>query len=149
MPPLHTGTRPSKASRAGGAGAGRISTTCSGGPSARSAGWFCPGGRIMYADVCFPARGEVIPTDHPYLTLAARSRVVPSCHQPGGPRFAAINGDRGPKGHIRLFERSRLRVRLSADQVAAVLPLAGRTLDVAGHAVRLGTPTVAPLEPAP
>jgi CRISPR-associated protein Cas6 len=103
----------------------------------------------MYIDLCFPVGGGPLPTDHAYLLFAALSRLHRHFHEPGGPRFAPINGDRGERGHIRLFGRSRLRVRLPADQIADLLPLAGRSLDVGGHTVRLGAPTVTPLELAP
>src|SRR4051812_10387414 len=87
--------------------AARRSTRSSTGPSTTLVGKYCSEEGVMHADLCFPVGGELLPTDHLYALLAALSRVVRAFHEPGGPRFTAINGDRGPSGHIRLFEKSR------------------------------------------
>jgi CRISPR-associated endonuclease/helicase Cas3 len=44
---------------------------------------------------------------------------------------------------------SHLRLRLPAEDIAKVLPLAGKALEVAGHKIRLGVPRVMALIPAP
>lgn len=104
----------------------------------------------MQVDVCFPVKGETLPTDHCYLLYSALSRVVPAFHNGTVRlRFSTVNGERGGKGLIQLLQRSRLRVRLPVDQIGLVLPLAGRPLQVGDHSIRLGIPTVAPLSPAP
>jgi CRISPR-associated protein Cas6 len=104
----------------------------------------------MIVDVCFPVFGDVLPTDHGYLLYSSVSHVAPAFHgEEVRVRFAPINGERGGKGKIRLLKCSRLRMRMSADQIAHVLPLAGRPLQVGDHSIRLGIPTVAPLTPAP
>jgi CRISPR-associated protein Cas6 len=104
----------------------------------------------MMLDVAFRVRGELLPGEHHYLLLGALSVVVPEFHIEGADlRFAPINGARDSKGTIRLSERSQLRVRLQADRIAVALPLVGRTMRVGDHSITLGTPTVAPLTPAP
>jgi CRISPR-associated protein Cas6 len=104
----------------------------------------------MQLDLCFPVKGDTLPTDHAYLLYSALSHAVPAFHDATVfLRFSAVNGDRGGKGLIRLLERSRLRLRLPADQIGVVLPLAGRPLQVGDYSIRLGIPTVAPLTPAP
>jgi len=104
----------------------------------------------MHIDVQFPVHGELLPTDHAYLLYAALSRVAPAFHSGDeGPRFAPINGDRAEKGMLRVFPRSRLRLRLPADRIGELLPLAGRSLEVGGHRILLQAPIVTPLEPAP
>ena len=104
----------------------------------------------MRIDIFFPVTGGSLPTDHSYPLYAALARAVPAFHDGASEmRFAPINGDRGGKGLIRLFERSRLRVRLPSEAIATVLPLTGRVLDIDGNPVRLGVPTVAQLRPAP
>jgi CRISPR-associated protein Cas6 len=101
-------------------------------------------------DLLFPVLGEALPTDHAYLLYGALSSVIPEFHDPdGGLRFAAINGQRGPKGQIRLNAGSRLRVRLPTDRVATALPLAGKALSIGDHRIRLGVPQVMALVPAP
>jgi CRISPR-associated protein Cas6 len=104
----------------------------------------------MMLDALFRARGELLSAEHHYPLLAALSEVVPESHLPGAElRFAPINGEPGGKGMIRLLDRSRLRVRLPADRVALVLPLAGRTIRVGEQRITLGVPSVASLTPAP
>ncbi len=44
---------------------------------------------------------------------------------------------------------AQLRLRVPADRYGALLPLAGKRLDIAGHTLRLGIPTARPLQPAP
>jgi CRISPR-associated protein Cas6 len=50
---------------------------------------------------------------------------------------------------LRVFARSRLRLRLPAERIAEVMPLAGRSLDVGEHRILLKAPVVTPIEPAP
>jgi CRISPR-associated protein Cas6 len=105
---------------------------------------------MNFVDVIFPASGELIPADHGYTLYTALTRVVPEFHRDGFPlSFAWINGLHADKGVIRLFERSSLRCRVPAEQIAALLPLTGETLQVAEHPVRLGIPRVAPLSASP
>jgi CRISPR-associated protein Cas6 len=102
----------------------------------------------MMIDVHFPVQGTELATDHLYDLYAALSRVVPAFHDPKTDlRFGPVNGERGGKGRIRLFNRSRLRVRLPSEAIGAVMPLAGRDLTVGGFPIRLGLPTVSPLQP--
>jgi CRISPR-associated protein Cas6 len=103
----------------------------------------------VLVDLLFPALGGTIPTDHAYPLYAALSRIVPEFHEPAAAlRFAPINGAPGEQGRLWLTEWSHLRVRLPDDAIRTALPLAGKKLDVAGEAVRLGAPTVQPLTPS-
>jgi CRISPR-associated protein Cas6 len=103
----------------------------------------------VFIDLLFPARGESVPLDHSYPLYAALSRAVPAFHEPDADiRFAPLNGMPGEPGRLQLTEWSRLRVRLPSDAIPAVLPLAGKVLDVAGASVRFGPPTVTMLIPA-
>jgi CRISPR-associated protein Cas6 len=64
-------------------------------------------------------------------------------------RFELIHGEPHGRGTIHLTPRSRLRIRVPADRIPLVLPLAGRELTLGDHRVKLLMPTVAPLVPAP
>lgn len=100
----------------------------------------------MYLDLLFPVRGNELPTDHAYLLYSALSHAIKNFHAPTSQlRFAAIPGQKGGKGTIRLFERSRLRVRLPSEQIELILPLSGQPLQVGEHPIQLGTPVVVPL----
>ncbi len=101
-------------------------------------------------DLVFPVRGGTVPVDHAYPLYGALSTAVPAFHDPTKPlRFAPLTGGRDEAGRLRLMPWSLLRVRLSADAIPTVLPLAGRALDVAGARVTLGPPAVEALVPAP
>ena len=103
----------------------------------------------MQIEVAFPVGGESIPTDHAYLLYSALTQCVCSFHDETALiRFAPINGDRGEKGTSRLVSSSRLRVRLPAEQIAVVLPLTGRTLELDEHSITLRPPVVVPIVPA-
>lgn len=100
-------------------------------------------------DLVFPVRGESVQTDHAYPLYGALSGAVPAFHDPQQPlRFAPLTGTRGDAGRLQLAAWSRLRVRLTADAIPTVLPLAGKALDVAGARVSLGPPSVEALVPA-
>lgn len=104
----------------------------------------------MYFDLVFKVQGELLPTDHAYPLYAALSRRLPQFHDPRtGWRFAPITGEAVGHGRLRLNRLSVLRVRLPETDIRHVLPLAGQTLDVAGHLIRLGTPRIGCLRPAP
>jgi hypothetical protein len=106
-------------------------------------------GRLIVFDLLFPVLGETLPTDHAYPLYAALARVVPAFHDAeGGLRFATLRGVLEAPGRFRLSDRSRLRIRVPEDRVRLVLPLAGRRLDVAGHPLRVGVPSVTTLTPA-
>lgn len=103
----------------------------------------------MFVDLVFSARGGSIAVDHAYPLYAALSRVAAAFHDPNAKiRFAPLTGMRGEPGRLSLNDHSCLRVRLPIDEIRVVLPLAGKALDVAGASIRLGIPSVCPLEPA-
>jgi hypothetical protein len=97
----------------------------------------------------FPVLGAEIPADHGYALYGAMSRLVPKLHTEEMPvRIGPIRGTYIGDGKLRLQPRgSRLRVRLHPDDVPAVLPLAGKSLELDGHSVRLGVPQVCALVP--
>src|SRR5262245_41889938 len=101
-------------------------------------------------DVMFPVLGTTLPTDHAYALYSALTALVPAYHKPGSRlAFAPVSGHYEGRGLLRLHGRSRLRFRLPAEQIALLLPLAGKPLGVGGHRIRLGVPHVLALVPAP
>ena len=99
----------------------------------------------------FPVLGTEIPADHGYTLYGAISRLVPKLHAHEMLlRIGPIRGSYVGSGKLRLEPGgSRLRVRLQPDQLPALLPLSGKCLDLAGHAVRLGVPQVSAIMPGP
>jgi CRISPR-associated protein Cas6 len=101
-------------------------------------------------DLHFPVMGMSLPTDHGYTLYAAISAVLRQVHAKATLAIGPISGQYAGNGILHLdSRRSRLRLRLPAEQIATVLPLAGKMLDVAGHKIRLGVPQVRALVPAP
>src|SRR5438445_5713163 len=100
-------------------------------------------------EVRFPVRGQSVAADDGFALYSARAGVVRSVHAnqdmtilplqglPSGDRTLSLSGD------------ARLRMRLPADQLPAVLPLAGKTLLVDGTRLFLGVPGVTLLAPEP
>lgn len=102
----------------------------------------------MHVDLIFRVLGSTIPRDHGYGLYAAISRAVEAIH---GARDIAIFPIRAtPDGRAELLlnERSQLRIRVPAERLPLLLPLAGRVLALNGHKIRLGVPRVEALVPA-
>ena len=104
-------------------------------------------GITMYVDMSFPIRGTTVPRDHGYALYGALSRAIPAVH---GADWIAIHGIAAKQADATLtFERAgRLRIRVPSDRIGELLVLAGSSIEVAGHRVEIGVPTVHPLLPA-
>lgn len=98
-------------------------------------------------DLAFPLRATKVPRDHGYALFSAVSRRIPSVH---GGRWLGIHPLSGQPVAEGLTIRAgaHLRLRLPAERIPEVLPLAGQTLDVAGATLSLGIPQVFQLVPA-
>lgn len=105
--------------------------------------------RHSIVDLGFPLLGTTIPADHAFCLFSAISRLLPQLH---GDRDIAIHPIRGTLVGQRMLAlvpgRSMLTLRLPADRIGEVLRLAGRRLDLTGSPVRIGVPTVNPLQPS-
>lgn len=99
-------------------------------------------------DLSFVLVGTAIPLDHGYPLFSALCRIVPGLH---GDRRVGVHPIRGRQtgpGKLALDERSRLKVRLPAEEIAPYIAIAGKELDLAGHRLRVGIPQVQALLPA-
>lgn len=104
----------------------------------------------MVLDLLFPVLGQSLPTDHGYLIYSAASHVVPLLHDlQAGIRAAAITGLYAGSGLLTINQYSRWRIRTPDQHLRDLLALAGKSLRVGDHAIRLGAPTVATLIPTP
>jgi CRISPR-associated protein Cas6 len=100
--------------------------------------------------VHFPVQGRQLPADHGYALYSAVTRQLPALHGAPWLGLELLSGVPWREGVIVLPTRgAQLRLRIPADRYAAVLPLAGKRLDIAGHPLRLGIPSARPLQPAP
>ena len=98
-------------------------------------------------DLAFPVRGRTIPTDHAYPLYGALSRAIPMVH---GADWIGIHGIAGKQldtGKLAIDARGVLRVRVPPDRITVLLALTGTTMEIAGHAVEVGAPTVHALTP--
>ena len=117
-------------------------------------------------DLSFPVQGERLAMDHGYPLYGALSRQMPWLHDEasGGGAEAGHGGEesttRGEAGVFRISgaaagggllqidRRSRLRLRVAELRLVEAVGLTGALLEVDGHKLRLGPPTVHPLRPA-
>jgi CRISPR-associated protein Cas6 len=102
----------------------------------------------MMVDLWFPAVGRTLPSDHGYALYGALCSVLPALHQADWWALHTVRGARVLAGTITLSRMPRIGIRVMTTQIAAVLPLSGRRIDVAGHGIGLGPPTVEALAPS-
>jgi CRISPR-associated protein Cas6 len=105
---------------------------------------------MLYVDLSFAITGsQPLPADHGYALYAALSGLLPELHQENGVAVHPIAGRQIGDRRLSLQPWSRLTLRTRADQIPALLPLAGKQLTIAGLAIRIGVPQVRALEPRP
>jgi CRISPR-associated protein Cas6 len=99
-----------------------------------------------YLNIGFPVQGTHLPADHGYSLYATITQTLPALHGSPWLGIELISGIPWDKGMIALpTHGTNLQLRLPAEHFAAVLPLAGKRLELAGHAIRLGVPLARPL----
>jgi CRISPR-associated protein Cas6 len=98
-------------------------------------------------DLSFPIVGERVPRDHGYALYSALSVKVTALHGAKWLGVHPLGGTRVDAATLQLGKQSQLRLRLPADRIAEVLPLAGARLEVSGATLRVGAPTVHSLPP--
>ena len=105
--------------------------------------------RMPTIDLAFTLTGTTIPLDHGYGLFSALCRIVPSLHGDSHVGVHPIRGVRTTPGVLSLMPGSRLRLRLRSEELAPYIALAGTTLEIEGHRVRVGVPRVESLVSAP
>lgn len=104
-------------------------------------------------DLFFPLHGQNLPVDHGYLLFAALARRLETpanswLHESGDIGIHLIRGRYQGQGLLALGPHAKLGLRLPAERLPQLLPLAGKALDIAGHPLRLGIPQPHALQPA-
>jgi CRISPR-associated protein Cas6 len=99
-------------------------------------------------DVSFPLQIASAPRDHGYMLYSALSRAVPALHEAKWLGVHPLSGRRIDDSQLEVGPNARLRLRLPADKIPAILPLAGATLDLMGVKAVVGVPTIHALSPA-
>ncbi len=101
-------------------------------------------------DLAFSLTGAApLPADHGYALYGALSRLLPELHHENGAAIHPIAGRQIGDRRLGLQPWSRLTLRTRADQIPALLPLAGKQINLDGAALRIGVPQVRALEPRP
>ena len=101
---------------------------------------------MSYVELHFPFTGRTLTTDHGYALFGAISRIIPEVHTADWLAVSTLKGAARGDGSLQLDTTSTLKVRLPQDRVPLLLKLAGKRLDLDGHAVRLGAPQDLPAE---
>jgi CRISPR-associated protein Cas6 len=99
-------------------------------------------------DLVWAIQGRRVPVDHGYALYAALSRALPVLHEAPWLAVLPLRGMRVGDGCLQLNKSARLVLRLPPERVPSVLPLAGRTLAIAGRPVVVGVPAIHQLTPA-
>ena len=90
-----------------------------------------------------------MPADHAYAAYAAVTTQLPALHGAEGWGLHPLRGRQVGNRQLKLMPWSRLTIRTAADRIPDLLPLAGADLRVGPAVLRLGVPSIHPLEPAP
>jgi CRISPR-associated protein Cas6 len=101
-----------------------------------------------HVDLSFQVIGQSLPADHGYGLYSALSHWNQEIHSLQGLSIQTIAGIPDKQGKIYLTEKSRFRIRLRADQVPFVYGLAGQSLTIGSHHIRLGIPQIYQIKPA-
>ena len=96
----------------------------------------------------FTFAGRTLPSDHGYGLYGAISRIIPEAHSADWLAIETIPGVARGDGVTQLDQEARLKMRIPQDRVPLMLKLAGKRLEVDGHAIRLGAPQLYLLRPA-
>lgn len=100
-------------------------------------------------DLSFRLAAKAVPLDHGYALFGALCRVLGDLH--GAPWLAVhpLSGALRPDGLLAVDARRGLRLRVEPAQIPRVLPLSGKSIELDGHVLRVGVPTIGALQPVP
>jgi len=98
--------------------------------------------QLPYVDLSFSIMGKTLPIDHGYGLYAALTYLKPLLHSLDNISIQTIPGIPDEDGSLLLNEHSRLRIRISADNIPLVYPFAGKSITIGKHRIRLGIPDI-------
>lgn len=101
-----------------------------------------------YVDLSFEVIGQTLPADHGYGLYSALSHWNEEIHTLKGLSIHTITGIPDKQGKIYLTDKSRFLLRLPWDQVPFAYGLAGKSLTIGTHTIRLGIPQIYLLKPS-
>ncbi len=98
-------------------------------------------------EAIFSLEGKALPRDHAQALMRALVEHLPWLVEDAGAGIHPLKLVSGPESLAMLSRRTRLILRVHAKRLDELNALAGVQLDVAGHALRLGTVHLRPLQP--
>jgi CRISPR-associated protein Cas6 len=104
--------------------------------------------RLM-VDVVFAVTGGPVVVDHGYPLFGALCRVLGNLHDADWLAVHPLRGSALGGGRLALRNGASLTLRIEHERIPAVLPLAGKSLEIAGGKVHIGVPQLRMLRPAP
>lgn len=96
----------------------------------------------------FPFTGTTLPSDHGYGLYGAISRIIPEAHRADWLAIETIPGIGRGDGVVQLDQQAKMKIRMPYDRIPLMLKLAGKRLEIDGHAIRFGAPQIFLLRPA-
>jgi CRISPR-associated protein Cas6 len=102
---------------------------------------------MPYVDLAFRLIGSKVSVDHGYALYSAISRLLPEIHGATNIGVHPIRGTYSGNGELMLRDSSRLVIRLESERIGEFLKLAGKTLNIDNHNLRVGIPEVRLLRP--
>lgn len=102
----------------------------------------------LLVELSFGITGQPIPVDHGYELFSALTHFQPELHNFKRLSIQTITNTIFENRKLLLTNRSKLRIRLPADTIPLVYPLAGCSITIGGNKVRLEIPTIDLLQPA-
>jgi CRISPR-associated protein Cas6 len=100
-----------------------------------------------YVDLSFSVIGKTLPADCGYGLYSALTHWNQTIHELEGLSVQTIAGIPDKQGKIYLTDRSCFRIRLPYDKLSLVYGLAGQSLTIGNHTIRLGIPQIYPIQP--
>ncbi|MEH2229757.1 MAG: type I-MYXAN CRISPR-associated protein Cas6/Cmx6 [Nostoc sp.] len=104
--------------------------------------------KLPWVELRFSIIGQTIPVDHGYGLYSAIAHFQSQVHDMDTLGIHTIAGIPSEDGQIHLTDNSRLQIRLPVDKISLIYPLAGKSLKIGKHTIRLGIPEIYLLEPA-
>lgn len=101
-----------------------------------------------YVDWVAPIQGEQFPADHCYGLFSACCRIIPEVRQHSEIGILSIPGIPDQEGKIFLTKQSHLRIRVPINKIPLVYPLAGKTIKVGIHEIKIGIPNIYVVKPS-
>lgn len=104
--------------------------------------------REPIVELSYPVQGKLCPSDQGYGLRTASIDKIPELAKLDSWSLLTIPGIPEERGKILLTERSHFRIRVPASHIPLVYQLAGKTLHIGKHEIRVGIPTISMLQAA-